>query len=296
VSARTPRLAAALACAFALAGCAGTRDGGAPARRAAADTAPPVADSATIALWHLDEVGGTVAEDAGPFRLRGAVGIDTRTDFGRFRSAREFQYAKDSFVFVPFNPVLDVRGPFTVEAWIQITATTSYELSVIAVRWTPVPNTQSWVFGVTGQGPGAPSGTSASPGWFSTVVQDAAPMHLVFGFVPAAAGAPHGYFSTSELPQGRWTHVAATVDGDAVKLYVDGRLDAQYVTRSTIRASSAPLMIGNAIDPRSLTSFGGDLRADPAVNLLPYYSFIGLIDELRLSSAARITFESTRGY
>ncbi len=293
------RLAAALACALAgalaLAGCAGT-SGGTKARHASTDAAAPAPDSVTVALWHLDENGGTAAEDAGPFRLRGTAGIDTRTDFGRFRSAREFQYSKDSFVFVPHNPVLDVGGPFTIEAWIQVTATTSYELSVIASRWTPVPNTQSWVFGVTGQGQTSPSLTSSSPGWFVPIVQDAAPLHLVFGFVPAGAGAPRGYFSTSELPQGRWAHVAATVDGDAVKLYVDGRLDAQYVMRSTIRASSAPLMIGNDIDPRSLTAFGGDLRADLAANVQPAYSFVGLIDEVRLSKSARTTFASTRGY
>ncbi len=280
-------LAGALA--LGLAGCAGTR--GTP-HHAVAATAPPAADSVTLALWHLDENGGTIAEDAGPYRLRANAGIDTRTDFGRFRSARVFQYAKDSFLFVPYAPVMDVSGPFTVEAWIQVETSSPYELSVIAARWSPVPNAQSWVFGVTGQN----SSPIGAPGWFTAISQDAAPLHLVFGIVPAGAGAPRGYTSTSELQKGRWTHVAATIDGDVVKLYVDGRLDAQYVTRSTLRASTAPLMIGNDIDPRSLTAFGGDLRADPVVNVLPFYAFVGAIDEVRLSNVARTTFESTRGY
>ena len=53
--------------------------------------------------------------------------------------------------------------------------------------------------------------------------------------------------------------------------------------------------MGNALDTRHLTSFGGDLRVDPDATVSLYYPFDGLIDEVRLSRGARVHFESTPG-
>jgi hypothetical protein len=255
--------------------------------------AAPAADSATVALWHLDENGGQHVGDAGPFGLDGAAGLDTRTDFGRFRSARVFSQAKDSYVVVDYNPVMDVDGPMTIEAWVLVDAVTQFQLQVIASRWTPIPNQQSWVLGVTGYGTILGVGLQEDPNWFRTLIADTGPQRLLFGYVPAGAGAERGYASSTALPIGRWVHVAATVDGEVVRLYVDGRLDAQYVNTRVVRASPAPLVIGNALDPRHLTTFGGDLRIDPAAPVKLYYPFSGQVDEVRLSRGARQHFEST---
>jgi hypothetical protein len=276
-----------LAAPLLLAGCAAGRK-----HAPIAPAVPPAADSATVGLWHLDENGGTGAADSGPYRLDGTAGIDTRTDFGRFKTSRVFQNANDSFVYVPYNPVMDVAGPFTVEAWINLNATTLYELTVIAARWTPVPNTQSWVLGVSGYNEQYPLVPRNSPGWFTSVLGVAPAKHLIFGFVPSGAGTERGYVSTVELPLDHWVHVAASVDGEVVRLYVDGQLDAQYANSSTVRASTAPLVIGNAFDPRHLTSFGGDLRIDPSANVKLFYPFDGAIDEVRLTRGARSHFES----
>ncbi len=284
------RMRAACAAALLLAGCGGSA-GHVRVREAAVPAAPPAADSAAVAVWHFDENGGTRAADSGPYRLDGAAGIDTRTDFGRFRSARVFQIAKDSFVFVPYNPELDVTGPFTVEAWVNVASVSYYELQPIATRWTPIPNEQSWVLGVTGLN--APQGTSTQtyPGWFTSLVNGAPMQRLLFGFVPTGAGSAQGYVSNTSLPLGRWVHVAASVDGEIVRLFIDGRLDAQYVNTRTVRPSTAPLVVGNALDPRRLTTFGGDLRVDPDADINLFYPFDGLIDELRLSRGARSRFE-----
>ena len=115
---------------------------------------------------------------------------------------------------------------------------------------------------------------------------------LVFGYQPALAGAVRGFFSTSDLPLARWVHVAASLDGEVVRLYIDGRLDAQFATTGTIRPTEAPLLLGSAFDPRHLTSFGGDLRMDPNADVTVYYPFVGAIDEVRLSGVARTQFES----
>jgi hypothetical protein len=91
----------------------------------------------------------------------------------------------------------------------------------------------------------------------------------------------------------RWVHVAATVDGEIVKLYIDGRLDVQVAVTNGIRRSDAPLVLGNALDPRRLTDRSGELKQDDSNGVLPWYALNGLVDELRISNVARKTFEST---
>jgi hypothetical protein len=91
----------------------------------------------------------------------------------------------------------------------------------------------------------------------------------------------------------RWVHVAATVDGEIVKIFIDGRLDVQVAVSSGIKRTEAPLVIGNALDPRRLTDVSGDLKQDLANSPLPWYALNGLVDELRISNVARKRFEST---
>ena len=274
-----------------LAGCA-TRNGApAPVHAAAAPATPaaaPAADSVTIALWRFDENGSTRCSDSGPYRLTGIAGDDTRTDFGRFRSARSFQRSIQSFIYVPYNPVMESPRGFTVEAWILIRSVAPFELQPIAARWSSVPGEQSWVFGVVGQ-----KLYSESPGWFTDMVTGAPANHLVFGFQPQNAAAARGAYSITALPLDRWVHVAATCDGEVVRLYVDGRMDAQSAIASGIRPSNSPLFIGSVFNERRLTEFGGDLRLENLSTEGLLYQFDGSIDELRLSATARHVFDST---
>jgi hypothetical protein len=256
----------------------------------------PVVDSVTVALWHFDENGGTRAADAGTFRLDGIAGLDTRTDFGRYGAARIFSRSADSFVYVPASPELEApRAGFTIEAWVRVDSVATYELQVIAARWTPISNQQDWVFGVTGLNAGPPIAPYVSPGWFRNATGFAPAQRLVFAYQPLMASAMRGFTSTADLPIGRWVHVAAAVDGSVVRLYVDGRLDGTFATTGPIRPSDAPLWIGNVYDPRHLTSFGSDLRADPNANVFAWYPFVGAIDELRLSGVARAVDDRPSG-
>ena len=278
-------------------GCAhapGTSAASRPAAQAKARVIPepPNADSITIALWHLDETGGSRVADSGPFRLEAVSGIDTRPDFGRFRDARQFVPSLDSFVYAPYNPVFDSGSGLTIEAWIQPTAYGSYEDTPIAGRWTPLANQQSWLLAVVGRRL-TPPGAFGSPGVHRALVSQGRLGALMFAFVPADAGLPRAFFSNRPIELNRWTHVAATSDGSIVRLYIDGLFDSQYATTGRIRPTDAPLILGNYFDPRQLTDFGGDLRVDPTLDRYPYYAFQGLIDEVRLSSAARSRFPST---
>ena len=292
------RIALAVAALALAAGCAGTGAGRGPhaARvpRVRHAPAPPEADSVTIALWRFDENGGTRCGDAGPFRLTGTAGLDTHTDFGRFRSARVFQRGLvQSFAEVPFNPEMNSSRGFTVETWVYLNSTSPYELQALAARWTPVPNQQSWVLGVTGQHYSYPNVGTDSPGWFNTETLGFSPNHVVFIYQPAEAAGDKAYASTGELPLQRWVHVAVTLDSRSVRFWINGQPDAQFATLQTLRDSDAPLVMGNVFDTRRLTDFGGDLRVDETLpSPLTFYQLDGDLDEMRLSNAARRSFES----
>jgi hypothetical protein len=277
--------------AAAVAGCAhGTR-----VTATASSHAAPAADSVTIALWHMDETAGTRVGDAGPYRLEGVAGLDTRTSFGRYGRARVFTHSLDSFVQIPYNPVLEPREGFTLEAWLWLSSLPIYEDAPIAGRWVISTGDKSWLFSIIGQRLGRPAAAAVSPGDHLDLVGNAIAGLVMFAFMPEEAGGARAYYSTRPIELNRWTHVAATYDGAVVRIWIDGVLDAQYASIGRIRTSQAPLEIGNAIDPRAMSTFGGDLRTDQARDPNPFYALDGLIDEVRLSSAARGEFNEVRG-
>ena len=283
---------------LALSGCAhGARTGAGaseettaakPARRGA--PAPPAADSVTVGLWRFEENGGAHVADSGPFRLDAVAGTETRTDFGRFGHARVFHPSLDSFVLAPYSPAFETPGGLTVEAWIRPSAFATYEDMPIAARWTPRAGEQSWLFALVGRRLKPPTVDRPSPGYHDELVRLGSLGVLMFAFQPAEAGAPRAFFSSRPIELDGWTQVAATFDGQVVRFYLDGLLDSQYATPGSIRPSEAPLVIGNFLDPRWLTDFGGDLRAAQAPDPTPYYAFQGYIDELRISNRARESF------
>jgi len=256
---------------------------------------PPVADSVTVGLWHFDERGGLHMLDSSPFQLSGTAGPETRVEFGRFRGGRGFTATVQSFVFVPYNPVMESPRNFTVEAWLYLNDISRYELSGVAMRWSPIPNEQSWLLGVVGRKLGPSVNTTPSPGWFDEEVATLTTGRLVFAFRPDLAAGAQSFTSSVSLPLNRWVHVAASVDGEVVRLFIDGRLDNQVAATTGIKRSVAPLVVGNALDPRLLTDFGGDLHLDPSNLPLPWYALNGIVDELRISNTARTDFESVEG-
>lgn len=254
--------------------------------------AAPASDSVTATLWRFDEAAGVRCADAGPFRIDATAGPGTRTSYGRFGSAREFTRVIDSFVYAPDNPVFDPRPGLTVEAWVLVRGFGQYEDTPIAARWTEEGNQQSWLFGIVGSKIRPPVARLPSPGYHDLLVTGAQIGQLVFAFQPEDASQPRAFWSSQRLPLERWTHVAVSYDGQVVRFFIDGRLDAQFATVSRIQSSPAPLLVGNYFDTRRLTAFSGELRLDIGDDN-PYYAFEGLIDELRVSNAARIEFAGT---
>jgi len=260
-----------------------------------ADPPGTPADSVTVALWRMDETGGTHAADAGRSRLDAVAGPDTRTIFGRFRGARLFTRSANSFLNVPYSPLLDAHSALSIEAWVAPNTYTPYEDSPIATRWSPTTAEHSWMFSIVGSNLPArllPNefGNGIGPAWHQEFVGNVRAGQLLFVFQPEDAGAPRVFSSLSAIELQRWTHVAVTFDGEVVRFFVNGQPDGAFATSGRIRASQASLLVGNFFDPRFLTDFGGDLRQGPTADAAPWYAFDGGIDELRLSRAARTEF------
>lgn len=277
------RLLAAALGLLALAGCARS----AKSPDVTADRPGTPVDSATVALWRMDETGGTRVADAGPSRLDATAGLDTRTIFGRFRGARLFTHSIDSFLYVPYSPLLDLQSALTIEAWIAPNDLPAAP-SPITARWSASTGDRSWVFALMN---GLGIGAAITPDWLQGTVASTGQIgHLTFVYQPEDAGAPRAFYSLSEIELQRWTHVAVTFDSHFVCFYVDGQPDGTFATSGRIRASAAPLLVGNFFDARFLTEFGGDLRQGPAAETATWYSLDGGIDELRISNVARTQF------
>jgi len=249
--------------------------------------AAPQPDSVTLGLWHLDEASGARLGDSGPQRLDGSYGLDTQPKFGRFFNGRTFISSMNSFAIVSPDPALDFGDTWSVEVWINPANYSPVECSVVVGRWNTSANEQSWWLGLTGQGRVVVPGAPVAPAWFTNVLGPRTVGLLAFVLQPESASQPKAFVSTVPVSLNRWTHVAVTHDGSALRIYLDGRLDAQFVTSDRVRRTPTSLVLGNIIDPRWLTESAGSVRVLDRADLYPFYAFDGIIDELRISSGVR---------
>jgi hypothetical protein len=247
----------------------------------------PAADSTTLAVWRMDEATGPSLVDGGRLGLGGLVGPDCRPDFGRFLNGKKFTSSINSFCMVPYSESLELGPQWTIEAWVKPLNRAPAELSILASRWNDSANEQSWVLGLAGENRSVIS-NAAPPGYFNDALQGATPNLLVFVMLPEVAGVPRAYKSYRPLELNRWTHIAVTYEGNDLRMYVDGRLDAQFADVSRPRQCMAPLVLGNFVDPRWLVDSQGSKKVDPQLGQIPFYAFEGSLDELRLSTEARV--------
>jgi biopolymer transport protein ExbB len=91
-------------------------------------------------------------------------------------------------------------------------------------------------------------------------------------FVEIDGDKPQRSAAGQPLKAGQWTHVAVTATGGQVVLYVNGNAYANL-------AASLPALSGSA-------TLGGDV-ANTTPAAVPYASFVGMMDEVRLSRVAR---------
>ena len=249
----------------------------------------PAATTTTLGLWRFDETAGLTFADSGPARRDGILGIDTRTAFGRYRNARQFTTSINSFALVPAARAPQLGDTWTIEAWIRPATYGWVECSAIAGQWTAQPNEQGWMLGLSGFNRSVVTNAPARPDWFDASIRRRDVGLLVFVFQPREASDVLACESTQAIELNRWTHVAVTQDLHELRMYLDGRLDAQFASASHPRATATPLVVGNLIDTRWLTESQGSPRVPSDSREFPFYAFDGAIDELRISDTALTT-------
>ena len=210
---------------------------------AALALAPP-ALSATpdlVAAYGFEAGAGSAVLDASARGNDGTIAGATWASSGAFGNAIGVD-GSGVGVVVPDSSSLHLKRAMTLEAWVKP--------SSVAEAWSDIVYKEDDDYYLE-----ATSTTDSLPSAAMTLRR---------------RGKVHS-FGASKLQVGRWTHLAATYDGTALRLYVDGDEVASTPATGTLKSSPQPLDIG------------GDAIYGQGFN--------GLIDEVRVYEDARSAAE-----
>jgi hypothetical protein len=129
-------------------------------------------------------------------------------------------------------------GPFTIETWVKPTAHEGYDAIIAKTQ-------------------------SSEYAFFSD--------HGAVHFDVHVDGRYKTAVAPTNLPLGKWSHIAGVYDGETVVLYIDGKRVDSVSAPGKRRTNKLPLFLG----------------ADPNSAGNPTRSFTGLLDEFRLSKTVR---------
>ncbi|HWO62254.1 MAG TPA: LamG-like jellyroll fold domain-containing protein, partial [Umezawaea sp.] len=178
---------------------------------ATVSSAPPVG---LVAAYSFDQGSGTSLPDLSGNGNNGTISNASWT-IGRFGDALSFN-GSNSIVNIPDSSSLDVTSGMTLEAWVYPTA--------LATDWRTVAlkeQTGNYAYALYGNtGTSRPSANAVT------------------------GGTDHDVRGPSQLSLNTWIHVAATYDGSALRLYVNGSQVASQAASGSIATSTGALRIG----------------------------------------------------
>ncbi|MDD5326455.1 MAG: LamG domain-containing protein [Phycisphaerae bacterium] len=197
-------------------------------------------EPSTISYWKFDEGAGTLAGDSvngNDGTIYGAAWTSGKVGSALyFHGGGQWASSSDS-VRVPYSASLDITGPFTVEAWIKATGTDKYNMIV-----------------------DKHDGSAAISYGFSFYLTDG---FLRFSNYGGTNGNKDASVPGIDLRDDTWHHVAGLWDGNDIKLYIDGELEAERDCNFGPASTTNDLGIG-----KRLYGWGG------------YLPFLGTIDEV----------------
>jgi chitodextrinase len=170
--------------------------------------------SGLVAAYPLNELAGSVTSDASAKGNLGVLSGASWTPAGRFGGALSFDGAND-WVTVADDPSLDLTNRMTLEAWVKPRALGSVWRTVL-MKEQPGGLTYA-LYGETNSG--EPSGS-------------------------VNVGTELDTRAASELPLDSWTHLAATYDGLALRLFVNGRQVSSRPVSGSLTTSANVLRLG----------------------------------------------------
>jgi glucose/arabinose dehydrogenase len=201
---------------------------------------PPPAPAGLVASYGFNEGTGSSVQDTAGNNLTGAINGASWTPAGKYGSALSFDGIND-FVRVPDANVLDLTTGMTLEAWVWPTTLGSGWRNVIIKER---------------------SGGEA----YNLYANVDTGVPAVYVVSAAAPNVPLDARGTATLPTNTWSHLAATFDGSALRLYVNGTFVGTRAVAGGLIATTGDLRIG-----------GNGLWGE---------FFAGLIDEVRIYNRA----------
>lgn len=174
-------------------------------------------------------------------------------------TCRHYRFG-EGWVDVPPSPDLTLPGPATLEAWVRYDAAFQQNAEQHVISHHAHDHTGATSTGYLLMVWGFPNDLGVGTRWY-------APGR------PGFAGSTQvGFGSGSRVEPDRWTHIAASTDGKALRIFVDGVLKGT----GTIPA------------PPTAAPYDGPLRLGAvSYNERGGFHFRGAIDELRISRADR---------
>jgi biopolymer transport protein ExbB len=220
----------------------------------AMSSGPATFDADYTLVYHFDDQAGALPKDATAYGNNALSGALRIVDGGIAGKAARFDGS--TVLTLPPSSSLDIKpdGGFTFSAWIKLDA---------------LPTTATLIYGHRQDGKALLIG-----------IDGGAPFVEVDGDKPlrSTGGQP--------LKAGQWTHLAVTATGGQVVLYVDGNAYANLSASLPALSGSATLGGDTATNPSNATSNAGNAGANTSAPVA-YASFVGLMDEVRLSRVAR---------
>jgi hypothetical protein len=194
---------------------------------------------ALVAAYGFEDGSGATTVDSSGNGLTGTINGATWVTAGKYGKALSFN-GTSNWVTVADSSLLHLTSGMTLEAWVYPTASaTNWSTAVLKER-----GTTSLAYALY-----AADGAAKPPA----------------GYIDKS-GTDYNATGTANLPLNTWTYLAATYNGSAVMLYVNGTLAASRSVSGSIASSTSPLRIGGN-------------------NVWGEY-FKGMIDEVRVYNAA----------
>jgi hypothetical protein len=170
--------------------------------------------SAPVDAFSFDEGEGSTANDASDHGNDGTTAYTTWSEAGKHGGALSFN-GSSSKVTIADSPSLDLTDAMTLEAWVYPTA--------LGTTWRTVLFKEK----------------QSGPAYSLYANQDTSrPVGQV------NIGGEQNAVGSSTLPLNAWSHLAATYDGETLRLYVNGTEVGTETVSGLIPTSEGPLRIG----------------------------------------------------
>ena len=173
-------------------------------------------DSKTIVgIWLMDEGGGTTVKDASQNKNDGILEGDVKWTKGKFDNALDLPGGGAHCVSIPHNDSLNLVT-WTATAWVKMEPGGWQGILVKAT---------------------APGANARNYGIWTWVTSGELWAQSHFPGAVTAQG-------TTVITTGDWFHVAGSYDGEAIRSYVDGKLEKEVAASGEPVTNDAPLALG----------------------------------------------------